>query len=451
MPPPALPLIVAPGPGHVVAWDGGAPVRADQFVSAVERLARRLPATRCALLLCQDRVRFALALCAALRAGIEVLLPPGQSRASIAAVMAGHQPGFAFVDRAGTVEQLPEVVVDESFVADPGGAMPCIPADQAAVTLFTSGTTGVPAPHRKTWGSLARGAAALGRRIGFAPGSTVIGAVPPQHMWGLEATVMLPLQCGGVLHPAVPLLPEDVAACVRAVPMPRWLVLTPIHIRACLQAGVRLGEASGILSSTSPLDPQDAAGIERGCGAPLIEIYGSTETGAAATRRTATESSFRLLDDLEATPVAAGIVFRGGHLDGEVCLGDRAEVDADGHLSLRGRDADMVKVGGKRASLSDLTQELRRIPGVVDAVYLRDQPSGRLASRLIALVVAPGLDRETIQTALRERVDPVFLPRPLHLVAALPRTSLGKLRGDELRGLLRDLDAGESGREAQRR
>jgi acyl-coenzyme A synthetase/AMP-(fatty) acid ligase len=111
----------------------------------------------------------------------------------------------------------------------------------------------------------------------------------------------------------------------------------------------------------------------------------------------------------------------------------------------------MVKVGGKRASLSDLTQVLRRIPGVVDAVYLRDRPSGRLASRLVALVVAPGLDRETIQAALRERVDPVFLPRPLHLVAALPRTSVGKLRGDELRGLLRDLDAGESGREAQRR
>jgi acyl-coenzyme A synthetase/AMP-(fatty) acid ligase len=42
-------------------------------------------------------------------------------------------------------------------------------------------------------------------------------------------------------------------------------------------------------------------------------------------------------------------------------------------------------------------------------------------------VVAPGLASETIVAALRRRIDPVFLPRPLCLVDSLPRNETGKL------------------------
>ena len=54
--------------------------------------------------------------------------------------------------------------------------------------------------------------------------------------------------------------------------------------------------------------------------------------------------------------------------------------------------------------------------------------------RLAALVVAPGRRREDILESLRSRIDPVFLPRPLRLVEALPRNATGKLpRADILR------------------
>jgi len=42
-------------------------------------------------------------------------------------------------------------------------------------------------------------------------------------------------------------------------------------------------------------------------------------------------------------------------------------------------------------------------------------------------VVAPGLDSEQLLAGLRERLDPIFLPRPLIFVDALPRTAVGKL------------------------
>ena len=55
------------------------------------------------------------------------------------------------------------------------------------------------------------------------------------------------------------------------------------------------------------------------------------------------------------------------------------------------------------------------------------EDAGDKVTRLMACVVAPGMTREQLFDALAERIDPVFLPRPLYLVDALPRNSTGKL------------------------
>jgi acyl-coenzyme A synthetase/AMP-(fatty) acid ligase len=60
-------------------------------------------------------------------------------------------------------------------------------------------------------------------------------------------------------------------------------------------------------------------------------------------------------------------------------------------------------------------------------VVFEPDAAGATARRVAALVVAPTLDRASILAALRETVDPVFLPRPLHLVQSLPRNATGKL------------------------
>lgn len=51
-------------------------------------------------------------------------------------------------------------------------------------------------------------------------------------------------------------------------------------------------------------------------------------------------------------------------------------------------------------------------------------------------MVAPTLQAEQILAALRLVMDPVFLPRPLRLVPALPRNDTGKLPRDTLLALL---------------
>ncbi len=102
-----------------------------------------------------------------------------------------------------------------------------------------------------------------------------------------------------------------------------------------------------------------------------------------------------------------------------------------------GRATDLVKIGGKRSSLGALTAELNNVPGVADGVFwLPDLAAGGHAEpRLSAFAVAPGVEKAAILAHLRERIDQVFLPRPLVLVQSLPRNAAGKLSREDLKAL----------------
>ena len=108
---------------------------------------------------------------------------------------------------------------------------------------------------------------------------------------------------------------------------------------------------------------------------------------------------------------------------------------------LAGRASDMVKIAGKRASLAALNRMLMAVPGVLDGVFYHPAVVGTDRARLGAVVVAPGLDDDTIFARLAERIDAAFLPRPLYRADALPREASGKLPLQRLRDLIARLRA----------
>lgn len=435
----SAPLIAGYARDAVLGMRGGQTVRAGAWVAAAKALAERLPEGDSGWLLCHDRLAFALGLAAMLVRGTTALLPPANLKAAIERITGLRRPTFALVDREGVAVGVPTVVVDPWTAASAGEPadddVPSIDARHIALIGYTSGTTGDPQPHAKSWSSLVRAAAEFRERIGVRGGDAFVGAVPAQHMWGLEATVMLPMQSGGIIHAGSPLLPSDIAAALAQCTGRRWLVLTPLHVRSCVRAQMALPNLTAALTATSPLDAGLAQRFEQVCGAPAIEIYGATEAGVLATRRPAQESAFTLMDGLSLSADADGLVVRSGHLDAEVRLRDRVEVAADGRFTLAGRDADLVKVGGKRASLAMLNRELIELDGVIDGAFVVLE-SGGLTPRLAALAVAPGRDSRELVAALRERIDAVFLPRPLRLVDAIPRDRLGKVPMEQLRALV---------------
>jgi acyl-coenzyme A synthetase/AMP-(fatty) acid ligase len=317
-----------------------------------------------------------------------------------------------------------------------------IPEGRIAAIAFTSGSTGTPTAHAKPWGALVAGAAAaaerFGLRAGDGPPTGIVATVPAQHMYGFETTLMLPLRAAVAIHAGASFFPSDVHQALAAIPPRRLLVTTPLHLRVLLAEGRRPPPLAGVISATAPLSREMAEAVERDWAAPMLEIYGATEAGSVASRRSATEESWLPYPGTRVLPGAAVVPGLG-----EVPLGDALEPLADGRFRLLGRLADMVKLGGKRASLAALNHALLGIPGVEDGAFVAPADvESNPAARLTAYVVAPGCTAAEILGLLRGRLDPAFLPRRLALVAALPRDPLGKLPLRALAALDRDQELG---------
>ncbi|HKP65504.1 MAG TPA: AMP-binding protein, partial [Casimicrobiaceae bacterium] len=267
-------------------------------------------------------------------------------------------------------------------------------------------------------------------------GHTVLGTVPPQHMYGFESTVLLPLLSGAILTAERLYYPGDIDSVVGRTRGPRTLFITPFHLRAWLESGASASIES-LVSATAPLSVSLARMAEERTGAKLYEIYGCTEAGQVATRRTTESPVWHAYDGVHLRSDGDQAVVSGGHVEQPTKLMDIIEVLGDGsHFLLHGRTADLVNIAGKRNSIGYLNHQLVAIPGVIDgAFYLPDDAAVSEVGRLMAFVVAPGLTVPQIAAMLRNRIDAAFMPRPLVLVERLPRQATGKLSRDALREL----------------
>jgi acyl-coenzyme A synthetase/AMP-(fatty) acid ligase len=204
-----------------------------------------------------------------------------------------------------------------------------------------------------------------------------------------------------------------------------------------LRAGIELPAIAALVSATAPLSTELAREAEERFAAPVIEMFGSTETCVIAHRRTATESDWNLYQEVDLKPQPDGTLVEAAHLSQPTTLQDIVELLPERKFRLHGRNADMLEIAGKRASLADLTRRLQALDGVLDAVVFQAEvESGSSVRRIAALAVAPGRSEKELLADLRHQMDPVFLPRPLRLVKALPRNETGKL---PLQSLIRAL------------
>lgn len=237
---------------------------------------------------------------------------------------------------------------------------------------------------------------------------------------------MLSLVYGVPVLDRRPLLPADIRDAFEALEKGCIWVTTPLHLRSLVRSGERLHNCGVVVASTMPLTATLAHQAESLLGAQVFEIYGSTETGAVATRRTVESESWLPLPAVRLEPVSSGTRVWGEHFSSPRLLGDHVEVADSGSFTLLGREADMIKVAGRRASLGGLNELLQELPGLSDAVFYlpsTDNP----AERLVLVHSGPALDRAYIDAWLRDRMDVAFLPRAIIRVDRLPRSGTGKI------------------------
>lgn len=423
----SLPLWAPADTRRPIAWREGKCVTLGEFARHVAALAQRLPAGSAMLDLCDDRYRFLVAYATALSTGQTVLLPHTRAEQVVGDVERAHRGSYRCTDDMVSAA-LQDCSVDASRVNSR------MAAAHVAMIGFTSGSTGQSKTFPKLWrsvaGSNACNAAAIRQALQIAAADVpwIVATVPPQHMYGMELSILLPLIGGMAVHSGRPLFPADIAQALAEIPEPRVLVSTPVHLRALVESSQEFPHVALIVSATAPLDAALAAAAEKKLGGRLLEMFGSTETCVFASRHTAVDPWWKLYPGVSLQPTAESTRVNAPWFVAPMQLQDLVELRGGDEFRVHGRNTDLIEVAGKRASLSDLTRRLQAIAGVKDAVVFQpEQEAVGTIRRVAALVVAPGLNAKQIVERLAPSVDSAFIPRPLVIVDALPRNELGKL------------------------
>jgi len=428
----------------------------ETFAADVAMMRTHLRGARAVCNLAPSRYGFAVGLAAAMIEGVTTILPPSRADRAVAGSI-GDEAGVVMLGPGPkTITHLPRLpeLAGDNDEADPQALRRDLAAATGEVRVFTSGSTGAPVPHVKSWVTLLGGGRLAGELAGRAGlGNTrfaILGTTPHQHMYGLEATIFSVFSHGNAILDVPAFYPADLerAATIAAAAGIEAIVLvtSPAHLRFLEPAVLSQPLVRAVISATAPLPSALAERIEA-AGVPVLEIYGSTESGSTAWRRTALDPLWTLAGDFTLTEGPWGHVATAPHLPGPVLLADELGVQPDGRFRLIGRRGDMINIAGKRQSLGALNAVLPEAPGVADAVMLVERHAED--DELTALVVADaaaGLDGRALRSSVRAHMnahfDPVFLPRRIVLVERLPRSETGKISDAETRELVRRHAAG---------
>lgn len=374
----------------------------------------------------------------------------------------GRSAVLASDDRSETLARLVRKVDGRiegvpSPAASPLPAPVDIDAKAEAVVLYTSGSTGEPAMHAKSFAQLAN---ELDCHAQLWPleSHAVISQVSHQHIYGFFAGILRPLCHGLSFCGADSRYPEPMAARLaeaRAAGRNALLVSSPAQLsRLPDHIDWQVAPPSLVLSSGAPLAFADAERCEHLLGAPVTEIYGSTETGGIAWRRQSRNTTWTPLPGVETRETEGLLELRSPFLPAEYQMPgvwwpqqDRVEI-RNGSFHLLGRVDRVTKVAGKRISLSSIERHLTQLPKV-NAAHCTDldRRDGR-----VGVVVALPQDqlpyqhetrRELIRN-MREHLttllEAVAIPRYWRFVEQIPTNRQGKHDHSSIRRLFADLD-----------
>ena len=272
---------------------------------------------------------------------------------------------------------------------------------EAEIWLYTSGSTGQPKKVIKTWASMMHSAELAIERFKLMQPIYMVATVPPQHMFGLETSIFWPFFSRGSIWFYKPRFPEQIDGAFKDCRSPTGLLVsTPLHLKNLIASSTNWPEnLVRVLSATAPLTSELAKNVESKMAAKLFEVYGSTETASIASRQVVKSEVWQGYTGIEFKQQCDGsftVKLQG--LDGFQKLNDQIEPLTKTTFKLGKRSSDLVKVAGKRSSLSEMNTLLQTISGVDDGVFLPCTNGERLVVFVVSnlsksLVVIGSLNR----------------------------------------------------------
>jgi len=397
------------------------------------------------LCLCSaDKALVAAALLAAAHGGPRLVLPYAFSRQAL--FEAREAMPFACILSDTSEHDLPGAAVITPEMLDCQGRLPeepCLP-DEPIARLFTGGSTGKPKGWSKTLRNLFGEAGFLADTFGITPDDIILSTVPPQHIYGLLFCVLVPLIAGCKILEPVYTFPQEIldAALQERASI---LVSVPVQYHVLKVDNLQQYALRMAFSSAGVLRSHDAAFFHAKTGIAVTEIFGSTETGGIAWRRSPADSqAWQPFDDVQWKIERERLLARSDFLspelprdrDGFFATADRAEPGAGLSFTLHGRADDIVKVGGKRVDLAEVCAKIKQIDGVEDAVVFA-LPTHRGRGSEIAALVAGSIEAPQLRQRLSEICEPYASPRHIKIVEAIPALATGKHDREMIEGFFR--------------
>jgi long-chain acyl-CoA synthetase len=354
---------------------------------------------------------------------------------------------------------VPHSILDASYPTA-SDFQPQPQAAEAAVLLYTSGTTGRPKTVALSEGNIVSNIHGCCEGTGFDSNQVMLAILPLFHAYGLTVTILLPLMTGSTVVIAERFAPRTVlnlieqhrVTCVVAVPSQyRVLALDPTPCDAS-SLWLCIGGAERLPDTT---EREFTAKF----GRPVLPGYGATEVspvvslnvpntnrpasvgkplpGIAVTIRS-DDGGVCPLGEIGEVCVEGPNVMLGYLNDpeatakkirnGVLYTGDKGFFDTDGYLYISGRADEMVKVGGEKIYPVELENAIERIAGVeeVAIVALPDERHGLRLHAFVQRMPGAQLDEASLRAACREVLEPYKIPRSFTFVESMPRTITGK-------------------------
>ncbi len=401
----------------------------------------------------QDSAEFLAILLALWQCGCTACIP-GDNRPATRERLQQRVAGFVgdFIDDSGRDGDITDSASDSDIDAGSDSGVDWITPDHrfAALEIYTSGSTGEPKAIGKTFAQLDSELAALEMLWPGDHDAVIISTVTHQHFYGLIFRLLWPLVRGQSFETEQWQYTEDVYS--RAQRYASFaLVSTPSHLGR-INTSVAWADVAGrcrsVLSSAAPLQRQDSLAVAQLLNAPVREIYGSSETGAIAWRVQTGQSdgAWQGLPGvlLSQTDNSLLIVAARQLAEASLEMSDRIEFVADGRFHLLERVDRIVKVEGKRVSLTEVERQVERSPWVDVAkalVISRQRTELALvvelteAGRMALARSGKRLLVQQLRAPLQHCFEAVLLPRRWRFVEQLPYNPQGKLPMESLQAL----------------
>jgi long-chain acyl-CoA synthetase len=342
---------------------------------------------------------------------------------------------------------------------------PAVSANDLAVLIYTSGTSGMPKGVEITYGNIHETVRSAIEMADLKGEHKFLGIVPPFHVLGLTATVVAPVTLGApVVYQArfsavgaVSAIRDHKLSLIFAVPSMFGAML---HLKNASADDFR--HAYAVISGGEPLPEALRQRFEQRFGAPLLEGYGLSESCGpivlnvpqaqrpGSVGRLMPGASARFVDD-DGNNVPDGqtgeiwlkgpMIMRGYHnlpdetaaaltADGFLRTGDLGRMDNDGYIYITGRKKEMIIVAGEKASPREIEDVLMRHPAIADAAVVgkRDASRGEVVVAFVIPKEGQEVKADNVRDFCREnQLAQWKCPREVHVVPELPRSPTGKV------------------------